>query len=1000
MIHTRDQLVELIGDRDVELVYDDRRYNLAIETRPLCSQNCPAGINVKGYVNLIANKRYDEALELIRESNPFPGICGRVCTHPCEANCGRNEIDDPISIKALKRFVSDYEISRKPAEIEKSPQTFNEKIAVIGAGPAGLSASVDLTRLGYQVTVFEAMNKPGGMMMWGIPEFRLPRDVLKREIDLIKSIGVILKTGTRIHDPSTLLNSGFDAVILATGAWKGIELRIPGEKLDGVIDCLEFLRSVYMTKTTKLTGHVVVIGGGDSAVDAARTALRLGAENVTIAYRRTEKEMPANSIEIREAKEEGIDIRILSVSKRIIGSNSGQVVGIELLNAELGDEDASGRRRPIPISGSEYVLPCDMVIPSISAMPEIPESLKSIIPYTPWNTIDASPDSRLNIEGLFAIGDAVRGPSTIVDAIGDSHICAATVHSYLRGNDSGFSASQKRNAGAVVNPATIPPFPRSPTPTLPPGVRSGCFDEVEGVYTELVARNEASRCNTCGPCSECHTCLPSCDSKQAVAIIDSQEFLLKIPCELSRPLHDETIQEWQLESRSEKKGQNQKSITLTSLTPKVSPELCFACGRCEDACAYRAIRLGLKADGKAYSYIDHDVCRSCARCVLVCPSGAISLDMYSDTRLLKRITASIEANHGIAVFTCHWSPHEGSAQPLDTIELMCSVSITPGLIIQAFASGARGVLISHCSSFQEHYLGIEYDVETVYESTKELLLATGISEARIHIADTSSLKSEVDSFISFLDTSGHHAFKSLEFDNIPGRVGREIEQLQALSEQSLTSISKPTSQPDSQRIAQPISQPVSQLRLKGMALKSAGMPHTLDILKNIKKLAELLNLDINPDTVEPSIITPTDIPLGDQPNLPVLILNSIRNMNIHSPQKVIGIHTSCSLNDATYTDPIRSIIGLISGLHVIDLEPMGCGATDWRYPDSFSREKAMSVYRQAEQLGIDTILPTSFDCLTHLKACNRQGAWRHSSVEVTDIYSLLLHLLRGGGAHE
>ncbi|MCK4613192.1 MAG: FAD-dependent oxidoreductase, partial [Thermoplasmata archaeon] len=557
MINNTEQLLSLLGNDEAELIHGDERYQLTIETRPHCTQNCPAGINVKGYVNLIANRRYAEALELIREMNPFPGICGRVCTRPCEINCNP-DLDEPLSIKALKRFVADYEVSRMPADIERYQVRYREKVAVIGSGPAGLTTALDLVRLGYAVTVFEAMNKAGGMLTWGIPEFRLPRNVLEREIGIIESMGVEIRTGKRIEDPTSLFSEGYNAVVIAAGSWKGLPLEIEGEDLEGVVDCLEFLRMVSRRELRKLSGRVVVIGGGESAIDASRTALRFGADAVTLAYRRTENEMPAEDKEICDTREEGAEIMTLAIPKRIIGD--GRVEGIEFLRAELGDLDESGRRRPIPIRGSEFVLECDCIIPAISARPGVPEFKDRGICFNEKGLIDVDEAYQSCTEGIFAVGDAVRGPSTIVDVIGSAHRCAASIHAFLGSEHPRFQEfSQGTRAGAIVHKAHHRPKHRHPIPTLSLDERLECFQdnerqcfvEIEDVYSELVAVDEASRCFRCGPCEECQVCLPNCTEKQVVGSLDGKEFLLKVPCELSREVHEGKKDNWELSVNNE-----------------------------------------------------------------------------------------------------------------------------------------------------------------------------------------------------------------------------------------------------------------------------------------------------------------------------------------------------------------------------------------------------------------------------------------------------------------
>jgi len=1046
MIHDAATLKSILGGEHAELVFGDQRYPVTIESRPPCSRNCPAGINVKGYVNLIANRQYEEALELIREANPFPGICGRVCTHPCEANCERGEGDDSsdsLSIKALKRFVADYEVSRKPAELPQYPVRFDERIAIIGSGPAGLTAAVDLTRLGYAVTVFEAMDSPGGMMAWGIPEFRLPRDVLQREIRIIQSMGVEIRTGTRISDPTSLLGEGYNVVIVAVGAWKGLPLHIQGEELDGVLDCLEFLRQVYLKENRRLRGKVIVIGGGDSAVDAARTALRLGAEQVTIAYRRTENEMPASGAEIREALEEGVVLKTLLIPIKIIGEGDEEnletddpeggtqdvetyrkVIGMEFLRAELGDEDESGRRRPIPIGGSGFIEKCDMVIPAISAIPDTSDLKKSEILLTDNGLFRIRGDFRTSVDGIYAVGDATQGPSTIVDGIGDAHLCAANVHSQLRGMETYEEMIRdKEHAGIVVKKSMATggeefDLHRQPIKTMDAARRGTCFEEVEQAYSEMVAWHEAGRCNRCGSCAECDTCIPTCDSKQLLGSYEGRSFIVKVPCEVSHEMYEkarsdgemkieadsmitDTRNGMRMESddviagpgsnmKMESKGAGTDSdngmkmgsdggdigVTLTTLTPMVDRELCIACGRCESACAYRAVRIGLKADGKAFAYVDHDVCRSCGRCVLVCPSGAIKLPFYDDPQFQESIRQSIEVNSGIAVFGCTWSLPDHQDEQLKSVELMCSVGVTPGMIIQALAMGALGIVVHHCPSKHEHFLDVEYSVETIIEHTREILLEAELNPDRVMISSSNDLSATITAFSQRLQSMGLKLYHAANDEPVPGRIGRTLNQITIMQDQEGSCEFR-------------------SLLIKGKVLRASGMPDTIQMAANSHYLTVKLGILDAQDVLCDHIITPMEGSELEEVTLPEFIAQSMDNGTWDPAHLKIGIHRTSSYDDSRFSEAISQILDHFPECEMIEIPRQDCGATEWENPDSQARNKAIQVYRNAEELAVDLIITTGADCLTHLRACNRPGNWRHSSVEVTDIYSFLVDHLQG-----
>lgn len=470
-----------------------------------CQNACPAGIDVPSYVAYTAHGRYKEALDIILEDNPFPSICGRACVHPCESECKRGDVDKPIAIMYLKRYVSDLGKDRAKY-IKPIPQVKPQKVAVVGAGPAGLTAAYYLKQLGYGVTVFEAHPEPGGMMIVGIPEYRLPRDIIKAEIDAIAATGVEIKCNTplgkdfSIDDIKAL---GYDAVFLAIGAHKGRKLGIYGEDdFAGCEDSIQFLQRVNFGDRTSPGDRVVVIGGGNSAIDAARTAVRLGVKEVTIAYRRTRDEMPAYEEEIVHAEEEGIKIDYLVSPTRVIGEN-GKVTAIECIRNQLGEPDASGRRRPLPVEGSEFLIPCDLVVPAISQEPQLEGVVDEItVKITPWNTFEVNPDTlETNIPGVFAGGDAVTGPASIIEAVAAGQRAAASINCYFDG------AQLPWNFKSVIPKRLVPELEipdeemenlkREHMPCTAAAKRVKNFDEVELGYPETTCVSEAKRCLRC-----------------------------------------------------------------------------------------------------------------------------------------------------------------------------------------------------------------------------------------------------------------------------------------------------------------------------------------------------------------------------------------------------------------------------------------------------------------------------------------------------------------------
>lgn len=400
-----------------------------------CEHSCPAGTSVPKYVSLIANRRYTDALRIVRDHNPFPAVCGRVCNAPCESKCRRSQVDEPLSIRNLKRFASDQEFKDHAMPPVKTRDTKSgKKVGIIGGGPAGLTAAFHLARMGHSPTVFEAYPEAGGMLVWGIPEYRLPKDILRQEIKAIADLGVEIKTNTRVGKDISFdeIKNNYDAVFLATGADKSWTLEIPGEELEGVYDSLKFLHDVQMGKTTNIGDSVAVVGGGNAAIDAARTALRLGAKKVTIVYRRLREDMPADSYEIHEAELEGVDIKYLIAPVEIIGEN-GKVKTLRCQNLELAQFDKSGRRSPKAIENDFIEIPVDSVISAISQEPDL-FYLSSDV-ETKRNKICA--DHRLgktSVDGVYAGGDVVTGPATVIEAIGAGLKAAQGIDIYLGGN--------------------------------------------------------------------------------------------------------------------------------------------------------------------------------------------------------------------------------------------------------------------------------------------------------------------------------------------------------------------------------------------------------------------------------------------------------------------------------------------------------------------------------------------------------------------------------------
>ena len=414
------------------------QYNIYKEDMPVCQRKCPVNLDIRGYVGLIADGRYAESLARIRERLPFPASIGRVCPHPCETACNRQYLDQPISICFLKRFVADVEIAAGIEPVYETPEKkYPEKIAIMGAGPSGLTCAHDLARLGYEhIKVFEALPVPGGYFWVGIPEYRLPKKVLQREVDLIAKMGVEIQYNTRIGKDISFeeLKEQYDAIFIGIGCHKGLKLRVPGEdEYEGVIDCVTFLREQALGIRKEGKGKLIVIGGGNAAIDSARVGWRMGFDEVYILYRRTRKEMPANPWEVEAAEHEGVKLQYLAAPVEILGRN-GKVVGMKCIKMKLGEPDASGRRRPIPIEGSEYVIEAETIVPAISQGTDL-----SFLPkdhqfkLTRWNTFEIDENTgATNIPGVFAGGDVVSGPDIAIRAIAGGKRAAMGIHQYLR----------------------------------------------------------------------------------------------------------------------------------------------------------------------------------------------------------------------------------------------------------------------------------------------------------------------------------------------------------------------------------------------------------------------------------------------------------------------------------------------------------------------------------------------------------------------------------------
>jgi len=494
-----------------------------------CQMACPAGIDVPTYVALIAGGHDAEAIEVIRKDNPFPWICGLVCTRPCEFMCVRGRMDTPVSIKYLKAFAAERAMSeRRYKNPEKEPDK-NRKVCIAGAGPAGLSAAYYLALKGYAVTVLESLPVAGGMMMVGIPRYRLPREIIDREIAMLEELGVQFRYNTKFGKDITidlLKNEGYEAFFLAIGAHGSIKLGIKGEEdFPQVYDSIELLRNVALGNRHIPGNRVLVIGGGNVAIDAARTCLRLGSEEVGMLYRRTRSEMPADIEEVEQAEEEGVKISFLTVPVEIIG-NEGKLSGIRCLKAKLVQAEGSKRKTPVPVEGSDFFIEADIIITAIGQKVENRDigSLTDL-EWTRRSTLDVNlVTMETSIEGIFAAGDAVSGPATVIEAIGGGKKAADSIDRYLSGIPQPKMPPVPVRRGRIecteVSSTTRMILKRPVMPLLNIDRRRTTFQQVELGYPENAVREEARRCLRCDICLRCGKCVEICRDKMKINALE------------------------------------------------------------------------------------------------------------------------------------------------------------------------------------------------------------------------------------------------------------------------------------------------------------------------------------------------------------------------------------------------------------------------------------------------------------------------------------------------
>jgi 2-oxoacid:acceptor oxidoreductase delta subunit (pyruvate/2-ketoisovalerate family) len=507
-----------------------------------CNHACPAGEDIVDYLGMVRRGEYEEALRRILEENPFPGVCGRVCPHPCESECNRSQLGGAIAIHAMERFLADLPLERRLPTLKPTAPS-DAKVAVIGSGPAGLSCAYQLARRGYEITVFEALPVVGGMMRVGIPSYRLPREVLDSEIAAIAALGVEIRTGMRLGDNVRVEDlRDYGAIFLAAGQQRSRKLNIAGEDGSGVLTGLEFLRRVNLGDKVQVGPKVAVIGGGNTAMDAARSALRLGAPSVTVLYRRSRHEMPAVADEVEEAEQEGVKLELLTAPVEVL-TEDGRASGLRCVRMRLGAPDESGRRRPEPISGSEYSVDVDTVVSALGQEADL-SFLSQVSPSTregegirtEHDLIVINEAGIASQRGVFAGGDAATGFGTVAHAVGSGKRAALAIDKYLRGEAlDGFPPlSEHMRVAARDTDPTVVQFedinlayfeeePRTRQPQRAADGRTRDFAEVNQGFAESDAGREAERCFSCGTCNQCDTCWLFCPDI-SIRRLDHEEY--------------------------------------------------------------------------------------------------------------------------------------------------------------------------------------------------------------------------------------------------------------------------------------------------------------------------------------------------------------------------------------------------------------------------------------------------------------------------------------------
>jgi len=662
---------------------------------PPCQAACPLHMQIREYVDLVAQGRIMEALQVIRSGNPFPSICAYVCTHPCEDACRRCQVDNPIAIRALKRFALEFGGDRMiRAEAET---THPEKVAIVGSGPAGLACAYYLRTLGYPATIFEAHSELGGMLRVGIPQYRLPREVLETEVQRLTQMGVEIRIETRVVSLDLLFDLGYKAIFITIGAHQSLRMGIEGEDIPGVIDGATFLREVNLGLKPSLGKRVAVVGGGNVAIDAARTALRLGVHKVNILYRRSREEMPADPAELEQALEEGAEILFLVAPTRI-KSEIGRL-SVTCVKMELGEPDDSGRRRPMPIKDSDFIREFDTLITAIGQAPQTPIDFHVSIGRGSTIQVDTV-TLTTNRRGVFAGGDAVTGPATVTEALAAGRLAASRIDDYLQHRYPLVSKEGRESVSGDLLPETIEMIRKTgrlEPPILPPRARKKDFKAVELIYDWEVATNEARRCLRCGmgaeilfqdKCATCLTCLRVC------------------------PYHVPYLD--------------------ASGTIQIPDDQCQACGICVAECPAKAIVLRRPYDRRHITEeLDH-ILKSVAQ------------------SNLKPLIIGFCCQYGLFGTGTLASLWRGPKAGTWLVPVLCIAKVEANHILRAFEMGAEGVFIAGCGE-QCARENTAFWVRERVEKVRRTLVQIGLEPERLQAFILSTTNEDpamgIDSFI-------------------------------------------------------------------------------------------------------------------------------------------------------------------------------------------------------------------------------------------------------------